>query len=98
MTNVTIRSLSVLAALGILLAAANVATAQADLASTAPAQAKLKCKDVKGRWQICGDAKPFKSISIGVGIHFNKKKPGLAANSAPTQPTAPVAPKNSLRR
>ena len=88
MTNITIRTLSALAALGVLLAAA----------SAAPAQAKLKCKDVKGRWQICGDAKPFKSFSIGVGIHFSEKKPGLAANGAPTQPTAPVAPKNSLSR
>jgi hypothetical protein len=88
MTNITIRTLSALAALGVLLAAASVA----------PAQAKLKCKDVKGRWQICGDAKPFKSFSIGVGIHFSEKKPGLAANNAPTQPTAPVVPKNSLRR
>jgi hypothetical protein len=88
MTNITVRILSALAALGVLLAAASVA----------PAQAKLKCKDVKGRWQICGDAKPFKSFSIGVGVRFTEKRPGLAANSAPTQPTAPVAPKNSLRR
>jgi len=55
--------------------------------TAAPAAAKLKCKNVKKtRWQVCGDAKPFKSFTVGVGIRFSKKKPGLAAKQAPSKP------------
>jgi hypothetical protein len=45
------------------------------------AEAGLKCKNVSKRFQVCGDAKPFKKLVVGVGIRFSKKKPGLSAGS-----------------
>ncbi len=61
--------------------------------ATGPAEAKLKCKDVKGRWQVCGDAKPFKKFVIGVGIRFSKKPLGLSANPPQSTGPAKLAPK-----
>src|SRR5262245_41415333 len=49
--------------------------------SATPSDAKLTCKNVGKRWQICGDAKPFKSLMLGAGIRFNQKQPGLTTGT-----------------
>jgi hypothetical protein len=49
--------------------------------SSTPSEAKLTCKNVGKRWQICGDAKPFKSFMLGAGIRFNQKQPGLTTGA-----------------
>jgi hypothetical protein len=43
------------------------------IGASTPADAKLHCKDVSARWQVCGDAKPFTKFVVGVGIRFNKQ-------------------------
>lgn len=50
------------------------------IVTSTSADAKLKCKNVGKRMQICGDAKPFKSFTVGVGIRFSKKQPGYQSN------------------
>ena len=49
----------------------------APAAGTTSSEAKPTCKNVGKRWQVCGDAKPFTSFSVGVGLRFSKKKPWL---------------------
>ena len=49
--------------------------------SSTSSEAKLTCKNVGKRWQICGDAKPFKSFMLGGGIRFNQKQPGFTAGT-----------------
>lgn len=46
----------------------------------------LKCKDVNGRWQICGSAKPFKQFTVGVGFRFSEQDRHLSANPEPSSP------------
>jgi hypothetical protein len=56
-----------------------------------PATAALKCKNVGGRWQICGDASRTKLVA-GVGIRFFKPGPNntMVAASA-THPSCDAA-------
>lgn len=46
--------------------------------------AKLTCKKVSDRWQLCGDIKPFKKFVVGVGVRFFETDPigGLTAIGA----------------
>lgn len=64
-----------------------IAATVASTLAVPPAAAKLKCKDVSKRFQVCGDAKPFKKLVVGVGIRFSKKKPGLSAKTGAPKPT-----------
>ena len=41
--------------------------------SSEPAEAKMSCANVKGRWQVCGEVKPWTRFVAGVGIRFNKQ-------------------------
>jgi hypothetical protein len=43
------------------------------IGASTPADAKLHCKNVSARWQVCGDGKPFTKFVVGVGIRFNKQ-------------------------
>lgn len=45
------------------------------LATTVEPQMGLSCVNVRGRWRLCGDAKPFKKLTIGVGIWFYEVDP-----------------------
>ena len=38
-----------------------------------PAEAKMTCKNVGTRWQVCGEVKPWTKFVAGVGIRFNKQ-------------------------
>jgi len=38
-----------------------------------PAEAKMTCKNVGKRWQVCGEVKPWTKFVAGVGIRFNKQ-------------------------
>lgn len=37
------------------------------------AEAKMSCANVKKRWQVCGEVKPWTRFVAGVGIRFNKQ-------------------------
>ena len=63
-----------------------IATAAISTMAVQPADAKLKCKNVGKRFQVCGDAKPFKKLVVGVGIRFSKKKLGFSAKSGSQKP------------
>ena len=41
--------------------------------TSAPAEAKMSCKNVGKRWQVCGEVKPWTKFVAGVGIRFNKQ-------------------------
>ena len=45
------------------------------VSSSTPADAKLHCKNVSKRWQVCGDGKPFTKFVVGVGFRFSKQSP-----------------------
>jgi hypothetical protein len=38
-----------------------------------PAEAKMTCKNVSKRWQVCGEVKPWTKFVAGVGVRFNKQ-------------------------
>lgn len=54
--------------------------ASAPLVGTStPADAKLHCKNVSKRFQVCGDVKPWTRFVAGFGVRFNKQGRKLRA-------------------
>lgn len=43
------------------------------IATSELAEAKMTCKNVGKRWQVCGEVKPWTKFVAGVGIRFNKQ-------------------------
>jgi len=63
----------------LLLGAIAVATAVAQPMAATPADAKMSCVNVKKRFQLCGEVKPWTRFVAGVGVRFQKPAPALAA-------------------
>lgn len=47
--------------------------------TTTSADAKMSCVNVKKRFQVCGEVKPWTRFVAGVGVRFQKPKPTLAS-------------------
>jgi hypothetical protein len=58
----------------LLAAACTIASAGVlSVGTSEPAEAKMTCKNVGKRWQVCGEVKPWTKFVAGVGIRFNKQ-------------------------
>lgn len=55
------------------LAAVTFAGSLLSIGTSEPAEAKMTCKNVGKRWQVCGEVKPWTKFVAGVGIRFNKQ-------------------------